>query len=178
MLQAWVLLLGLLFLSLHAFQRSTFFLYPLLLAQAFNFVNEVIELRHKKASYFRDIWNWFDLLRFLFCFLYFGYADSHSPHGEVKLLFLTLFSLFQSLKAFSIFSLFKSTRVLLGIVIEIVKDMIPFFLFVFATNLVVSLLFTSATPRDQLNVHTFPQLMMHIFLLDFANFSIKQYSLL
>lgn len=87
-------------------------------------------------------------------------------------------SLFHSVKAFSIFSLFKSTRVLLRIVIEIVKDMIPFFLFVCATNLVVSLLFTSSTPLHELTPSTYPSYLMHVFLLDFGDFSIEEYSVL
>ena len=123
-----------------------------------------------------DFWNWFDILRFFCCLVYFALAVIDSSPEQLKLLFLTLLGLFQSLKAFSIFSLFKSTRVLLRIVIEIVKDMIPFILFLVATNLVISLLFTSASPRERFTGWRYPQLLMHIFLLDFGDFSIDEYS--
>lgn len=65
----------------------------------------------------------------------------------------------------------KSTRVLLRIVIEIIKDMIPFFLFVLVTTLVISLLFTSATTRDNLEDRTYSNLLLHVFLLDFGDFT-------
>lgn len=135
-------------------------------------------MSQKRWHYFSDFWNWFDLLRFVLCFLYFAVAVSAPDNALLNHLFLTLLSLFHSLKTFSIFSLFKSTRVLLRIVIEIVKDMIPFFLFVFATNLVVALLFTSSTPFEELTLSTYPQFLMHVFLLDFGDFSTDEYSVL
>ena len=86
---------------------------------------------------------------------------------------LTLLTLFQAVKAFQIFSLFKSTRVLLRIVIEIVKDMIPFMLFVLATTVSLSLLFTSATPDADLTPHTYLDFLLHVYLLDFGDFDIE-----
>ena len=82
------------------------------------------------------------------------------------------------MKAFQIFSLFKSTRVLLRIVIEIVKDMIPFMLFVLATTFTVSLLFTSATPDAALTDNTFSDFLLHVYRLDFGDFSLDNYSAL
>ena len=89
---------------------------------------------------------------------------------------LTLLSFFQSVKAFHIFSIFKSTRVLLRIVIEIVKDMIPFMIFVIATTITVSLLFTSATPDAALKDVTYTQYLLHVYRLDFGDFDIGDYS--
>ena len=93
-----------------------------------------------------------------------------------KTIFLTLLSLFQSLKAFQIFSLLKSTRVLLRIVIEIVKDMIPFMLFVLASTIAVSLLFTSATTDGALTTVTYTDFLMHVYRLDFGDFSLDDYN--
>ena len=92
----------------------------------------------------------FDLLRFLFTVGYFVIVSLESPSQTLKSSILTLLSFSQSVKAFSAFSLFKATRVLLRIVMEILKDMVPFLLFVFATTLAVALLFTSATLEDNL----------------------------
>ena len=72
----------------------------------------------------------------------------------------------------------KSTRVLLRIVIEIVKDMIPFMLFVVATTIAVTLLFTSAKPQDSLNDETFTDYLMHVYRLDFGDFDLDGYSAL
>ena len=80
------------------------------------------------------------------------------------------------MKAFQIFSLFKSTRVLLRIVIEIVKDMIPFMVFVLATTIIVSLLCTSATPDAALTDVTYSDFLLHVYRLDFGDFSLNNYS--
>lgn len=103
--------------------------------------------------------------------------SSTSAHTALSVL-LTLLAFFQSLKVFQIFSLLKSTRVLLRIVIEIVKDMVPFFLFVFVTTLAFSLLFTTATTEDNLENRTYSNLLLHVFLLDFGDFSTDEYSAL
>ena len=80
------------------------------------------------------------------------------------------------MKAFQIFSLFKSTRVLLRIVIEIVKDMMPFMAFVLATTVTLALLFTSATPDVALTDITYSDFLLHVYLLNFGDFSVDDYS--
>ena len=172
-----LLMLGLLLLFLHAaFFRTPFILIPLLPIQCWNFTIEMIELNSKKTAYFKDLWNLFDMLRFIFTFVYFAVAMSDSPSQTAKSTILTVLALSQSVKAFSIFSLFKGTRVLLRIVIEIVKDMVPFFLFVLATTLTITLLYTSAILEDNLHDRSYPDLLMHVFLLDFGDFSADEYT--
>ena len=65
---------------------------------------------------------------------------------------------------------------LLRIVIEIVKDMVPFFMFVLVTTLSFTLLFTAAKNESDLENRTYPDLLMHVFLLDFGNFAPDEYS--
>ena len=174
-----LLLTGLLLLFVHsAYVRSPFLIAPVLLIQLWNFAIESIEIRNKGCrAYFSDFWNYFDVLRFAFAFTYFGAAMAASSESA-KTVLLTLLSFFQSVKAFHIFSLFKSTRVLLRIVIEIIKDMIPFMLFVLATTLTVSLLFASATPEPALSAATFTGFLMHVYRLDFGDFDLNGYSAL
>ena len=105
-------------------------------------------------------------------------SGSSSSENSPRTVLLTLVSFFQSVKVFQIFSLFKSTRVLLRIVIEIVRDMIPFMLFVLVTTVTVSLLFTSATPDGALAGATYPDFLLHVYLLDFGDFSLDDYSAL
>lgn len=54
--------------------------------------------------------------------------------------------------------------------------MVPFFLFVLATSFVLSLLFTAATQEANLSPRTFPGFLLHVFLLDFGEFSADEYS--
>ena len=159
-----------------AFFRDPLTLIPLLFIQCWTLTIESIELKNKKCGYFMDFWNYFDILRFIFCFAYFIMVVSSTASPNTKTVLLTLLSFFQSMKTFQMFSLFKSTRVLLRIVIEIVKDMIPFMLFVLATTLAVSLLFTSATPDDSLTNVTYSDYLMHVYRLDFGDFSTNEYS--
>ena len=179
------LLTGLFILFLHAaFFRTPLILIPLLFVQLWNLAIEIIEQKKKGCrAYLSDFWNYFDILRFVFAFTYFGVAmaesgSSSSSEDSTKAILLTLLSFFQSVKAFHIFSLFKSTRVLLRIVIKIVKDMIPFMVFVVATTLTVSLLFTSATPDAALTNVTYSDLLLHVYRLDFGDFQLEQYSAL
>ena len=74
------------------------------------------------------------------------------------------------------FSLFKGTRVLLRIVIEIMKDMFYFMVFVLMTTLTLSLLYTAATPDDSLTNLTSTDYLMHVYRLDFGDFSPDDYS--
>ena len=176
------LLVGVIDLFLHAaFFRPPICITPLLLVQFWNFAIETIEFKNKGCrAYFSDFWNYFDILRFVFAFVYFGVAmaGAGSPSSEngAQAVLLTLLSFFQSVKAFHIFSLFKSTRVLLRIVIEIVNDMIPFMLFVLATTVAVSLLFTSATPYPALSNTTYSDFLLHVYRLDFGDFDLDGYS--
>ena len=118
LLESIFLVAGLLNIFLHAsFFRTPGSLVPLMLIQVWNCTIEIVEVRTKKTAYLRDLWNWFDLLRFFFFFFYFGFAVAEPPSSLLKPAFLTLLTLFQSLKVFQLFSLFKSTRVLLKIVI-------------------------------------------------------------
>ena len=138
-----LILLGILDLFLHvAFFRNPLVLIPLLLTQVWNLVIESIEVRNKKCGYFSDAWNYFDISRLVFGFTYFGVAMSagYITSQLLRTLLLSVLCLVQSVKAFQMFSLFKTTRVLLRIVIEIIRDMMSFMVFVFVTTLVVSLL--------------------------------------
>ena len=56
--------------------------------------------------------------------------------------------------------------------------MIPFLLFVLATTVTFSLLFTSATPDDALSNRTYSDFLLHVYLLDFGDFSLDDYSAL
>ena len=109
---------GLFILFLYvSFFRDPLLLPPLLLILCWSIVLEFIEMKNKKCAYFADFWNYFDIFRFVFAFTYFGVALGGTASHSTMTVLLTLLSFFQSVKAFQRFSLFKSTRVLLRIVI-------------------------------------------------------------
>ena len=175
-LESVLLLVGLVFLFLHAsFFRNAYILVPLLLIQLWSFMTEIIDFSRRKCGYFTDFWNWFDLSRMIFSLVHFVLvlANAEAP---IRTVTLTLLSLTHCVKVFSVFSLFKATRVLVRIVIEIVKDMGAFLLFVFTMTVTFSLLFTSAIEFEDLEHSSFPSNMLHVFLLDFGDFSVDEYS--
>lgn len=116
------------------------------------------------------------MLHFIFGFTYFGVALTSSSSQTLRTALLTLLCLFQCMKALQMFSVFKSSRVLLRIVIEMIKDMAAFMLFMLATTLTVSLIFTAAIPDDSLTNATYSDYLFHVYLLDFGDFSLDDYS--
>lgn len=87
--------------------------------------------------------------------------------------FLTMLNLFQTLRTFYIFFIFASMRVLLRIIIEIVKDMSAFFVFVTLSTLLLGMLFTSCIREDDLTEKTYETLLFQAFLLNFGYFDLK-----
>lgn len=57
--------------------------------------------------------------------------------------------------------------------IEIVKDMSAFFIFVTISNLLLGMLFTSCIVEDDLNDQTYETLLYQAFLLNFGYFDLK-----
>lgn len=96
MIESVLLLVGLAALFLHtSFDRRAVILVPLLLTQIWNFALGAVEIEKKRAKYFSNFWNLFDLLRFLLSLVYFGLALSGTPSEATKALFLTLLCLCQ-----------------------------------------------------------------------------------
>ena len=178
-LEGLLIIVGCILLVLHAsYFRDYYILIPLLMLQTWNFMIEWVELYRKGTNYFRDGWNYCDILRFTFSYLYFFLLAMNAASQTTKDYLLTFLCLFQGLKAFSIFSIFATTRVLLRIVIEIIKDMVPYMIFMIATTMLISLLFTASTSDDQVDGFTFPNKMLEVFLLDFGDFSTDKYTML
>ena len=60
--------------------------------------------------------------------------------------------------------------------LEIIRDMQAFILFVIGSTFTLALLFTAATPVSQVRNRLFPDLLMESFLIDFGDFSSDEYS--
>ena len=153
-----------------SFFRSPFLLLPLLFLLSWNLAFQVLELKRKGCGFFSDFGNLFDVLTFSLAVLYFSVAIPSDPSLTTKYTLLTLLSLSQGVRAFTLFSLFQSTRTLLRIILEVVKDMVPFIFFVLASTLLISLLFTSSTPDDALSNRTFSHYLRQVLRLEFGDF--------
>ena len=126
-------------------------------------VIEVIELSYKKCSYFLELWNWIDCFFILMTLLYFS-AKVLSDADQWSLLTLLNFS--AALKTLRLLSLFKSTRVVLRILLEIMKDMLPFLVICVFATLWVTLLFSSSSPSSSNYFDNLGQ----VFKLEFGDF--------
>lgn len=89
---------------------------------------------------------------------------------------LTFLNLFYAFKAFSIFALHKSTRVLLRGIIEIVRDSIPFIVICMAATFLFALLYTSALTSSALKSDTYFLELFHVFKLIFGDFTVDHYN--
>lgn len=156
-----------------AFYRDWLILVPLAIIQIWMLLVEVLEMMDKKCGYFMEFWNWFDLSRILLTFVYCAIVAIGSVNQEVQSDFLTMLNLFQTLRTFYIFFIFASMRVLLRIIIEIVKDMSSFFVFVTLSTLLLGMLFTSCIHEDHLTDYTYETLLYQAFLLNFGYFDLK-----
>ena len=91
---------------------------------------------------------------------------------------MTFITLATFVKLTSIYSYFRKTRVLLRIFIEILNDMIPFFLFIVVTTLSIAIMYTSTILPDNLSNSSFYDNLQHAFLLDFGDFNLDGYNFL
>ena len=131
-------------------------------------------------DYFCNFCNYLALLLFVLAITYFKLAftapEPYFSENKSKTVLLTLLTFLQSGQAFQIFVLFKSTRFLLRIVEEIAERTIPFIIFALATTIAVALLFTAAIPDHALNDATYSNFLLHLYTLNFDDFSSHRYS--
>ena len=124
------------------------------------------------------MWNWSDILRVVLNFAYFVLLVGNFTNDEVNSAILTSIALTTFVKLTSIFSYFRDTRVLLRIFIEILRDMLPFFLFIVVTTLSIGIMYTSTLVPDELKNSSFLDNLEHAFLLDFGDFNLDGYNYL
>jgi hypothetical protein len=91
-------------------------------------------------SYFTDMWNLLDISRIFSIFLYCieVYVWNNEEYNKYLLCVIIILSWGRFI---SVFRIFSSTRYLIRIIIEVIKDMIPFMFILSTGTLAISLLF-------------------------------------
>ena len=145
-----MLLLPTILVGIHsAFSRSAVWLWPLLVLSAVSLAMQVVEISRNWCRHLKEWWRFVDFLRFVFTLALLAVYQSRVSE-EDKASVLSLTTLFHGVRAFSIFFFFQCTRVLLRTVLEILKRMGPFVVFVFASLCFLALLLSAATPESAL----------------------------
>ena len=88
---------------------------------------EFLQVYLKGLVYFADFWNVFDLLRIVMLFIYISALLTIEDNTNSFIAyFLTALNLFSWFRALSFLRLFTRTRVLIHLIVEVLKDMVPF----------------------------------------------------
>lgn len=106
-------------LSLYTLKRNWEYMIVLVIQNLFLIMYGIYEIGLEKYEYIKKIWNIFDLLRGIIFILYF----SLTPQYSELLFFLNFFSWGRGLAHFRVFS---STRHMVNLILEVIKDILPF----------------------------------------------------
>ena len=117
---------------------------------------------HSFYKYIRNAWNILDLCRIALCIWYIINQlinDAENYSG------LELLTLCYWLKAIGYFRIFNKYRYLLRVILEIIKDMIPFFLILFTSTIAFAMLLCVSQSNMQ-----FYNAFVNVYLLDQTDF--------
>jgi WD40 repeat protein len=103
-------------------------------------IMEFMQMLADGKSYFTDMWNLLDISRIFSIFLYCieVYVWNNEEYNKYLLCVIIILSWGRFI---SVFRIFSSTRYLIRIIIEVIKDMIPFMFILSTGTLAISLLF-------------------------------------
>lgn len=119
-------------------ENKTFLIIPAAI-NASLFIYELYQMGAGGLDYFKDIWNYVDMIRSSLFFIYavliwVGYFDNHTD-------FLALVILITWVRGITYFRLFESTRYLINLLFEVFKDIPAFLIIFFYTILAFSFIF-------------------------------------
>lgn len=145
-------------------QQNSYFVIVLFLQNAVLILYELFQVTLTYQKYFTDMWNFLDLFRILLFVLYFAL----DTHYNSLLFFLHLFSW---AKGVSYFRIFSSTRYMVNLLQEVVKDILAFIIIFFYFTLAFTFMLVSV--QDSQNYSDFYRLG-DTFLLNFGSFTISE----
>ncbi|OMJ84088.1 hypothetical protein SteCoe_14837 [Stentor coeruleus] len=137
----------------------------LLLLNSLNLIQNGTKCYYSIYRFFRSTWNILDLCRLILSFFFIFYqftAENPEDFG------LELLTLCYWLKAMGYFRIFNKYRYLLRVIMEIIKDMTPFFLILFTSTIAFAILL--CVSQDGIS---FYNSFVNLYLLDQTNFVIK-----
>ena len=120
--------------------RDKAYLYVMIVFAVYFTLNEIISLYINTLGYFFDFWNYFDLCRIVLIYVYAivriskideisnAEASGESPETRSKrgLIIYAVMNFFVWVRLISYLRLFSNTRALIRLIVETMKDMIPF----------------------------------------------------
>jgi WD40 repeat protein len=136
----------------------------LILISTFNLLQNLTKGYESFTKFFKSPWNVLDLGRILLTYYYsikqLGYKDPGFDGLE-------LLTLLYCVKAIGYFRIFNKYRYLLRVILEIIKDMIPFFLILFTSTIAFAILLR-VSQKDL----SFFSAFVELYMLDQTNFVI------
>lgn len=153
----------LIILSLYTLNRKDYFIILMIIQNTILIFYELYQLALTKLDYFKDGLNLTDSARIT---LFIVYLASGANSG-VLLFFLNLFSWFRGISHFRVFT---STRYLVNLLLEVVKDILPFLVLLFYFTLAFTFMNLSLHENNSYSSFT---VISDTFLLNFGDFSIS-----
>ena len=145
--------------------EMNFILIILMVFNTYNVLQNLTKCSDSILKFFKSPWNLLDLSRIVLSYYYTikQLVMHDSSHTGLELL-----TLFYCLKAIGYFRIFNKYRYLLRVILEIIKDMTPFFLILFTSTLAFAILL-----RVSESELTFFNSFINVYMLDQTNFVIS-----
>lgn len=125
-----IFVLYLISLSIYIVHKDFIYLYIALVLNVLSFLYEVLQMYVDFLDYWKDFWNYIDISRaaFFYVLFYFKYSDPEMEYTNEILLTVTILSW---VRGITLFSLSTSTRYMVSLLGEVIKDIIAFAIVVF-----------------------------------------------
>lgn len=142
-----------------------FVLIFLMVFNTYNVLQNITKCSDSILKFFKSPWNLLDLSRIVLSYYYTAKQLIWQDPSHTGLELLTLF---YCLKAVGYFRIFNKYRYLLRVILEIIKDMIPFFLILFTSTIAFAILLRVSEAEL-----SFFNSFINVYLLDQTNFVIS-----
>lgn len=177
MIQALIYFIYLLTLGMYStffYDNILFLIIPLILSSLLSWY-EIVQIKYERLEYFKDVWNYVDIIRGVSMFLYFTLAIFGANQKEIY----TLLILFSWLRGITYFRVFDKTRYLIKLIMEATVDIVSFFIILFYSTLAFALIYNSMGESDENGEKmSFEKDFITSFKLNLGDFSEKTDTLL
>ena len=137
----------------------------LILISTFNLLQNLTKGYESFRKFFGSPWNVLDSARIMLTYFY---TINQLLYQDPQYIGLELLTLLYCIKAIGYFRIFNKYRYLLRVILEIIKDMIPFFLILFTSTIAFAILLR-VSQKDLSFFHSF----VDLYMLDQTNFVIS-----
>ncbi|CAG9313823.1 unnamed protein product [Blepharisma stoltei] len=156
-------LLNLILLIFYAisYRYSLWYIIPLMLINTIYFLFGVLQWIHNTKSYFRDFWNWLESIRIFMVYVCTCLSLISAEHMQIPLTICIFISMF---RVFVFFRVFDKTRYMIRMIVEVIKDIVPFLLILLMATFTISLGFYLASDFQT----KLPTQILNSYLLNFG----------